>query len=123
MKNQFLSLTIIFLMGYFSGNLVKEIRPIAFSMYNTIEALVVSNNSNKVIAKDLPKEHKNLVMDNQFALIDFDNYFYFNSKSELIHNNSLNEELLYNTERLFTYVTSKLATSRGSPRHLFNNTS
>ena len=120
MKNQFLSLMIVFLMGYFSGNVLKEIRPAAYNVINKIEALVVSNK----IAKDLPNSNYTLVSNDQFALINFTNYNYYDSKSiKVINNNPLTEELLYNTERLFKYVTSKLATSRGSPRDIFNNTS
>jgi hypothetical protein len=70
MRNQFLSIIIVFLMGYFSNNFVSNIRPVAFSMYNTIEALVVSNNHS--VKKDIAKNNNtkiNLVNDHNVGLL------------------------------------------------------
>ena len=124
MKNQFLSLVLVFLMGYFGGNVVKDIRPAAYSVFNKIEALVVSNISNKNIAKDLQKEHKALVVDNKVALFNvMTSNTFFSKSNKLFYHNPLNEELLSSTVEFFSFVTSKLTDTRGSPKDILNNTS
>ena len=69
MKNQFLAVITVFLMGYFSQTVLENIRPAAQTIYNSVEALVASNHSNKKnIAKNTNKNIK-LVQDNTVGII------------------------------------------------------